>query len=346
MESAPDIVFIVPYRNRPQHKFFFTTYLRTIMNDSPFKDKYEVYFAHQCDARSFNRGATKNIGFIAVKNKYPNDYKRITFVFNDIDTMPFSSIFNYQTSAGTVKHFYGFTYALGGIVALTGEDFENINGFPNFWGWGMEDNVLQTRCESHKLHIDRSHFYAIGNPHILHLFDGIHRIINKKDPWRATHDDGVDGLSTIRHLKYTIDNGNNSANMLDNVYVPADIDRFFMTNISTFTCNTPFEIDVYCKYDLREPPRRIINPNQLPSTTVVQPPIEDWSHIPFYPTSKSEKQAEDMYQVSQQPQRPQKQQKQQIQQPPQHQPLQLQVQPPPKKRKASASVNIRLGGVY
>ena len=89
MSRIPNIIFIVPYRNRHQHKFFFSNYIKSIMDESNLKEKYEVYFSHQCDARTFNRGATKNIGFLAMKEKYPNDYKNITFIFNDIDTIPF-----------------------------------------------------------------------------------------------------------------------------------------------------------------------------------------------------------------------------------------------------------------
>ena len=37
-----------------------------------------------------------------MKNKYPNDYKNITFVFNDIDTTPVEkNKFNYETQIGT-----------------------------------------------------------------------------------------------------------------------------------------------------------------------------------------------------------------------------------------------------
>lgn len=282
MSKVPKIVFIVPYRNRPQHKFFFSNYLKTMMNESNLIDDYEVYFSHQCDARAFNRGATKNIGFLSIKEKYPNDYKNITFVFNDIDTIPFASIFDYETVPGIVKHFYGFDYALGGIVSLNGSDFEAINGFPNFWGWGMEDNVLQKRCEKIGLKIDRSQFFPIGNPNILHLFDGVQRIINRKDPWRATHDDGIDGLRTVHKLQYNIDN--KSTNPLDNVHT-IDSENMFMINITTFMTGTKFEHDNYHKYDLREPPRKIINPDKI-RTTKINHITDDWSNIPFYPTAE------------------------------------------------------------
>ena len=287
-QKVPKIVFIVPYRNRPQHKFFFSNYLNTIMEN---RDDYEVYFSHQCDARSFNRGGTKNIGFLAIKQKYPNDYKNITFVFNDIDTIPFSTIFNFETVEGVVKHFYGFKYALGGIVALKGSDFELTNGFPNFWGWGMEDNVLQKRCEHVGLVIDRSQFFPIGSPEIIHLFDGVSRIINRKDPWRATHDNGIDGLKTIYKLEYSIDY--DSKNPLDNIHV-VDSDCIFMINIVTFMTGTRFEHDNYYKYDLREPARKIVHPDRI-KTNKINYLTDDWSNIPFYPTSEKKQEMIQQY---------------------------------------------------
>lgn len=286
--SVPKIVFIVPYRNRPQHKLFFSNYLKIIMED---REDYEVYFSHQCDVRTFNRGATKNIGFLAVKNKYPNHYKNITFVFNDVDTVPFAPIFNYETEKGVVKHFYGFNYALGGIVALTGEDFELTNGYPNFWGWGMEDNVLQKRCENIGLKIDRSQFYPIGSPEILHLFDGVSRIINSKDPWRATHDNGFDGIKTINKLSYTIDT--ESKNPLDNIYLP-NATNIFIINISTFMTGVRFEHDNYLKYDLREPPRKIIHPDRI-RTNKIDNITDDWTNIPYYPTAEKKQELVNQY---------------------------------------------------
>ena len=291
MSKVPKVVFVVPYRNRPQHKYFFSNYLTTIMNESNLKDDYEVYFSHQCDARSFNRGATKNIGFLAIKNKYPKDYQNITFVFNDIDTIPFAPIFDFETVSGIVKHFYGFKYALGGIVALKGSDFEASNGYPNFWGWGMEDNVLQTRCDKIGLKIDRTHFYPIGSPNILHLFDGVSRVINRKDPWRATNDNGQDGLRTIHKLDYSLDT--ESINPLDNVHTIFS-NNLFVINIKTFMTGNRFEHDNYYKYDIREPPRKIIHPDRI-KTHKIDHLTDDWSNIPFYPTIERKKEMVEQY---------------------------------------------------
>jgi len=283
-KEIPKRVFIVPYRNRIQHKFFFSKYMSFLLEDN--KD-YEIYFSHQCDARTFNRGAVRNIGFLAIKNKYPDHYKDITFIFNDVDTIPFYKIFDYQTTPGVVKHYYGFKYALGGIVVMKGRDFERINGYPSYWGWGMEDNTLQKRCERHNLIIDRSNFYEIGKPQMLQLFDGISRIISKRDPWRSETDDGVDGLQTINKLNYTIDV--ESSNPNDNIFLFED-PRIFYINIKTFLTGVRYEKDEYFNYDLREPKRRIIHPDKvLANTNKVVTNTDDWSDIPYYPTSKEKR---------------------------------------------------------
>ena len=282
-DKIPKRIFIVPYRNRVQHKFFFSKYMSYILED---KDDYEIYFSHQCDARTFNRGAIKNIGFLAAKNKYPQHYKDITFIFNDVDTIPFTKIFDYETTHGVVKHYYGFKYALGGIVVMKGADFERTNGFPGFWGWGMEDNVLQKRCEAVGLTIDRSVFYNIGSPEILQLFDGISRIISKKDPWRGEHDDGVDGLRTITQLKYTIDAKSENPN--DNIFT-VNNPRISVVNVSTFLTHVPFGTEEYYNYDLREPKRKIIHPDRIRETTKTVASTQDWTNIPYYPTTLEKK---------------------------------------------------------
>jgi hypothetical protein len=290
--EVPKRIFIVPYRNRVQHKFFFSKYMSFILED---KDDYEIYFSHQCDARTFNRGAIKNIGFLAAKNKYPEHYKDITFIFNDVDTIPFYKIFDYETTHGVVKHYYGFKYALGGIVVMKGGDFEKTNGFPGFWGWGMEDNVLQKRCEAVGLKIDRSVFYNIGSPEILQLFDGISRIISKKDPWRGEHDNGIDGLRTITQLKYSMDEKSENPN--DNIFT-VNNPRIMIVNISTFLTHIPFGAEEYYNYDLREPKRKIIHPDKIRETKKTVVNTSDWSNIPHYPTTLEKKENLAKYLVS------------------------------------------------
>jgi len=281
--KIPKRIFIVPYRNRVQHKFFFSKYMSFILED---KDDYEIFFSHQCDARTFNRGAVKNIGFIAARNKYPQHYKDITFIFNDVDTIPFNKIFDYETTHGVVKHYYGFKYTLGGIVVMKGGDFEKTNGFPCFWGWGMEDNVLQKRCDSVGLKTDRSVFYNIGSPEILQLFDGISRIISKKDPWRGEYDSGIDGLKTITQLMYTIDEKSENPN--DNIFVVHNQNIKYV-NIKTFLTHIPFGSEEYYSYDLREPKRKIINPDKIKETKKTVTTTKDWSHIPHYPTTREKR---------------------------------------------------------
>jgi len=46
---------------------------------------------------------------------------------------------------------------------------------------------------------------------------------------------------------------------------------------------TKFENDNYHKYDLREPPRKIIHPDKI-KTVTLEHFTDDWSKIPFYPT--------------------------------------------------------------
>lgn len=262
-DIVPKYVFIVPYRNRSCQKFFFTKYLTSIL---PTDDKYEVYISHQSDSRPFNRGAMKNIGFKAVKKKYPHHYKDIVLVFNDVDLVPFTYIFEYAAGvhSGIVKHYYGFTYALGGIVAITGGDFEASNGFPNFWGWGMEDHIFQNRCINIGLHIDRSTFFPLGSPEILHLFDGVSRIVAPAEANKATqntHTPIRDGVQTIRNLRYSIDT--RSTNTLDNIHV-VDSPKIFMINVVAFDTQVNPKMETFYAYDLRDPISNIIRPVTAP----------------------------------------------------------------------------------
>ena len=234
-ETAPERVFIVPYRDRQKDKELFIKNMTELLEEQA--STYEIYFAHQCDYRPFNRGAMKNIGFLAIKSKYPNDYKNITFIFHDVDTWPSKKgMIDYATTPDVVKHYYGYTFALGGMFAIKGADFEKSRGFPNFWGWGIEDNVMNDRCLAAGLRIDRSNFYDINDTSIVRTFDGFSRIISKRDSFVYKHET-PDDLNSLKNVNFIFmnENGNKNVNMIqitnfqglmnpnDQQYKPIDI---------------------------------------------------------------------------------------------------------------------------
>ena len=232
MESVPEIIFIVPYRDRELQMEFFRNHMTDVVLKDYSKESYRIMFIHQNDTRTFNRGAIKNIGFLAVKDLYPNVYHDITFVFNDVDTVPFrKNSFKYKTTPGVIKHFYGFTFALGGIVSINARDFETLNGFPNFWSWGYEDNDLQRRATIRNLEIDRSEFYRILDKRIIHIQDGYLRNVNssekQKYDWKTT-----EGINDISKLEYTINED--------------------IVNVTNFQTKQPEDIASNGVYDLRK----------------------------------------------------------------------------------------------
>ena len=206
VKTVPKYVFIVPYRDREPHRVFFNTYIYKVMEDVPPED-WIFYFVHQNDKRPFNRGAMKNIGFLALKTAYPDDYKNIIFIFNDVDTLPYDkNVLNYHTEYGVIKHFYGFHFALGGIFSIRGVDFERINGFPNYWAWGGEDNLIHERAKQFGLTIDRSNFFTIGNMKILQFADGLKRLICRDELATSIMPNNSDGLSKLTNVTSVIYN--------------------------------------------------------------------------------------------------------------------------------------------
>jgi len=254
IQKIPKKIFIIPYRDRQQHKQLFITYMKTILED----EDYKMFFIHQNDKRPFNRGAIKNIGFLYCKQLYPNDYHNITLIFHDIDCMPWKkNLFDYDTVQGIVKHYYGFTFTLGGMFAIKGCDFEKINGFPNYWVWGFEDNLLQIRWLRHGA-IDRTHFLHIRHPDILTVNHGNERVTSKQNESRFISFDKKDttnkyGISSIYNLTFNVDNIDTNIDMINvnhftTEHIPnRDIHNESMTTILKRFKNSSKEYDQQIK---------------------------------------------------------------------------------------------------
>ena len=243
--AAPKIVFIVPYRDREHHLKFFSVYMKHVLSDYD-PSTYEIYIVHQKDGRPFNRGGMKNIGFLAVKEKYPNEYRDITFVFNDVDTVPYDKgIIQYETRSGIVKHFYGVKFALGGIFSIKGGDFETTNGFPNFWAWGGEDNYMQHRVLQCGLKIDRRGFFPLQHPNILQMVEGIMRTISRSEAEMVFYKTTNDGLYTIQNLNYKEEELEHYINAVDIRYI----------HVSHFDCAYSHASNTYEQQNIHEEKR-------------------------------------------------------------------------------------------
>jgi hypothetical protein len=199
-EIIPKIIIIVPYRDRVDQRKQFINHMPTMVDHL----NYKIMIIHQYDKRLFNRGAIKNIGFLAVKEQYPNHYKNITLVFNDIDTMPQRKYqFSYDTVRNSVNHFYGFIQTLGGIFAIKGSDFEKLNGFPNIWTWGLEDNAILQRCKKLGVSINRNEFVpSFDSKKIINLEHGSMRIISPNIESKLLVDYKMDGINTLYNISY------------------------------------------------------------------------------------------------------------------------------------------------
>ena len=51
----------------------------------------------------------------------------------------------------------------------------------------------------------------------------------------------------------------------------------------------PFGSEEYYNYDLREPKRKIINPDKIRETSKTVVSTNDWTNIPYYPTNREKR---------------------------------------------------------
>jgi hypothetical protein len=253
-DAPPKVIFIVPYRDREEEKAFFEKQMSQVMEDYP-QSYYKTYYIQQNHEKPFNRGAMKNIGFIMVKEKYPLQYKDITLVFNDVDTTPANktTIPDYSTTHGTIKHFYGYRYVLGGIASITAGDFERMNGFPNYYSWGFEDNNLKERADKLNITIDRGVFYPIhDNVNIIQLKQPPDRTVNSGEFDRYIRRVN-EGINTIYDLKYIVDENTGMVDVTTfktNYEVNSSLDRKHDSSKSIIPFTTGYSAKKRCSMNL------------------------------------------------------------------------------------------------
>jgi hypothetical protein len=151
--------FIIPYRNRKEHLDEFIRRFTDMLKDKDIDAQF--YIIHQMNPRDFNRGALNNIGFLEVSKTSPD----CLFIFHDIDTYPtYWGSIQYDTKQGEIRHPLGLKNEnLGGICCFWRNEFEKVNGFPNYWGWGIEDVTIWYRAKKQNIIIDETNIVDLAD---------------------------------------------------------------------------------------------------------------------------------------------------------------------------------------
>lgn len=159
----------VPYRNREEHLKAFIPRVTEYLDSRGIE--FCMYFAHQCDDKLFNRGATKNI---AAKHAFEDGCDYI--VWHDIDMLPeMGADYSYPeehpvhiaTNISQMNYELKYFEYFGGAVLFTKEQVEKTNGYSNnYWDWGMEDDDLFWRCYLEGM-VDVSNFITLEDKEYL-----------------------------------------------------------------------------------------------------------------------------------------------------------------------------------
>ncbi|XP_053318000.1 beta-1,4-galactosyltransferase 1 [Spea bombifrons] len=158
-KALQKVALIIPFRNRDEHLKYWLYYLHPILQRQQLD--YGVYVINQDGESTFNRAKLLNIGYMEALKEY--DYN--CFVFSDVDLIPMDDRNIYKCfsqprhlSVSMDKFGFGLPYNqyFGGVSALSKNQFERINGFPNdYWGWGGEDDDIYNRIVSRGMSISR-----------------------------------------------------------------------------------------------------------------------------------------------------------------------------------------------
>ena len=171
--------------------------------------EYTIFVVEQNEPVKFNKASLMNIGYTEAMNLRRFD----CIVFHDVDLMMENdrAIFHcsdnpvhYAAAINTWHYRTLYPEICGGVMSLTPEQFENINGFSNrYFGWGGEDDDFGIRLRQ-RYKIERLGNKLSRHTRILHERDTLnqrndfgHRILRRENRVAATS--RGDGLNTVQY---------------------------------------------------------------------------------------------------------------------------------------------------
>ena len=126
--SAVRLAIIVPHRNQLEQ----LEKLRALQSYDMGKHLVDIYVVDQNNADTLKRALLWNVGYQLAKEKRYDRY-----VFHAADALPDELMFKQYFKHSDKAVLYG-----PGVVGLTGEQFEKINGFPNSFTVGEEEALV------------------------------------------------------------------------------------------------------------------------------------------------------------------------------------------------------------
>jgi len=127
--SSVRVAMIVPHRNQLEQ---LETMRSTLKNYSLGKHLLDIYVVDQNTVDTMKRGLMWNVGYLLSKEKRYDRY-----LFHAVDAMPDEAMFKQYFKHSDKPVVFG-----PGVIGLTGEIFEQANGFPNTFLVGEEEALF------------------------------------------------------------------------------------------------------------------------------------------------------------------------------------------------------------
>lgn len=199
------LAVIVPFRNRFEELLEFVPHMTNFLDSQNVSRK--IFVINQVDSHRFNRASLINAGFLLSRDEC--DY----LVMHDVDLLPLNPALDYRYPAGDIYHVsapnlhpkYHYPTFVGGILIVTRDAFEMLNGFSNrFWGWGREDDEFYHRIIDAGMTVERPANITTGYRTFKHDHDPVRRPrdykrVGDQKLW-SNKRDYMTGLSTVRYF--------------------------------------------------------------------------------------------------------------------------------------------------
>ncbi|CAF1229022.1 unnamed protein product [Adineta ricciae] len=160
--SRQQLAVIIPFRYREKQLQMLLRHLHPFLQRQ--KRAYRVFVVEQYGNGTFNKGLIMNVAFNYASKIISPLFD--CFIFHDVDLIPENDYNVYECeqqgprhlapAVDELRYFLMYNDLIGGVLALTKEQFFKANGWSNlYWGWGFEDDDMNHRLRHAGYRISR-----------------------------------------------------------------------------------------------------------------------------------------------------------------------------------------------